>query len=430
MTNNSRSTHHLLGWCILGIGALFYCYAYFLRQFPTVMASEIINHFQINAALFGNLTAFYYYAYTPLQLPVGVILDRYGPRLVLSIASLICTAGIILFSLAKSIVTADIGRFLMGFGSAFAYVSGLKLAAVWLPKNRFATATGLVTSAGMLTGAVTLMLLSRVVEAIGTTTLLIYASIVGVVLSVIIFSCIRNQPKQVAKANQNTEKLTMKKLLKTVLIMVKNPQMWVIGLIGCLLYMPCSVFLDTWGMPYLQTVDHFKVGQAGSLLACISFGWVLSGPIIGALSDKWQRRRAPLIVCTSIAAVIIGVIFLVPGLSLSTLYLLFFALGSACGAHPLCFVLAKENYPAEMSATAASVTNTLIMIGGVVFQPLVGILIDKHWNGQLAHHVPLYSAADFRYGLSILPAALVVAAVMTLLVKDTLRQPAQKKLGD
>jgi len=81
MQNSPRTIRfELLPWLICGIAALFYCYAYFLRAFPSVMSSDIIDHFHMTAGDFGNLTAFYYYAYTPMQLPVGLILDRYGAR--------------------------------------------------------------------------------------------------------------------------------------------------------------------------------------------------------------------------------------------------------------------------------------------------------------------------------------------------------------
>ena len=120
----------VLPWVICGLGALFYCYEYLLRISPSVMMSDLMQAYHINATVFGNLAAFYYYAYTPMQLPVGILMDRYGPRRLLTFACLACALGSYLFAHAFHIELAQIGRFMVGFGSAFAFVGVLKLATI------------------------------------------------------------------------------------------------------------------------------------------------------------------------------------------------------------------------------------------------------------------------------------------------------------
>lgn len=140
-------------WLVCMLGALFYCYEYYLRIAPSVMTADLMRAFAISAAALGNLTAFYYYAYTPMQLPVGILMDRYGPRRLLVIAVLCCALGSYLFTQTSHIGIAQLGRFLVGFGSAFAFVGVLKLSALWLAPERFAFMSGFATTLGML-GAV------------------------------------------------------------------------------------------------------------------------------------------------------------------------------------------------------------------------------------------------------------------------------------
>src|ERR1700722_8240175 len=144
----------VLPWLVCGLGALFYCYEYLLRIAPSVMTADLMQAYHINATALGNLVAFYYYAYTPMQLPVGVLMDRYGPRRLLTFACLACALGSYLFAHAFHIEFAQFGRFMVGFGSAFAFVGVLKLATIWLPPRRFAMVSGLTTSLGMIGGMV------------------------------------------------------------------------------------------------------------------------------------------------------------------------------------------------------------------------------------------------------------------------------------
>jgi MFS family permease len=113
------------------------------------------------------------------------------------------------------------------------------------------------------------------------------------------------------------------------------------------------------------------------------------------------------------------------------LYLIFFFLGVFCGAHPLCFALGKENSPNQFSGTAVAVTNTLIMLGGLIFQPVVGKLLDKHAvNVMLQDGVPIYSAQDYTYALSIIPIGLMISIFLSFMLKETYcesRAPDQRQ---
>src|ERR1700722_13882195 len=98
-------------WFICTIGMLFYCYNYFLRVSPSVMQQDLMQGLHINAYQFGTLAAFYYYAYTPMQIPVGILYDRFGTRVVQFFACAIATLGVGLFISADSYFAAGAGRF-------------------------------------------------------------------------------------------------------------------------------------------------------------------------------------------------------------------------------------------------------------------------------------------------------------------------------
>jgi MFS family permease len=426
MTNNRGALHSFFKsaypWLIVCSGMLFYCYNYFLRVSPSVMQNELTQAFHITATQFGTLAGLYYWAYTPMQVPAGMIYDKFGVRFVLCVASLVAVIGLSIFVSSQNYTTASIGRFLIGLGTAFAYIGTLKLASIWLPANRFATVAGLTTAIGMTSGALAQTYLTKVVSLIGYQEALRSALIAGVVLSAIIILIVRNKPAN-ATDNAGSEMQTtinLKQFLSALEVIFTNPQMWLIGIIGCLLYLPSSVFLDLWGIPYLKAVYQLTPEQAVAISSYTFYGWIISGPIIGAFSDKIKRRRMPLTVTGSFAAILLCVVFYMPGLNVSGLYAIFFMIGFCCGAHPLCFALGKESNPIQISGTAVAVTNMLIMLGGLIFQPVVGMLLDLHTSSPLsAAGLPVYSSGDYTFALSIVPLGVALGIILSVFLKET-----------
>jgi len=138
----------LIPWAICFLSALFYFYDFFLRVAPSVMIHPLMKQFNVGATEIGFISAFYYYAYTPLQIPSGVIVDRRSTRMVLTLSALMCTVGALIFATFPNLLAAFIGRTLMGVGSAFAFIGSLKLAALWLPKKTFCFICGYHNSNG------------------------------------------------------------------------------------------------------------------------------------------------------------------------------------------------------------------------------------------------------------------------------------------
>lgn len=405
-------------WFICIIGMFFYCYNYFLRVSPSTMQADLTQTFHITATQFGTLAAFYYYAYTPMQLPAGLIYDKFGARFVLFLACLIAVVGLGIFVQADNLSLASGGRFLIGLGTAFAYIGVLKLASVWLPPHRFATVAGMTTALGMTCAALTQKHLTKIVEMIGYKSALHTALFIGIALSIAILFIVKSQPKQLIKTQSDT--INYGQLFTAMKIIFTSPQMWLIGIIGCLLYLPASVFLDLWGIPFLKTVHQLNSEQAVNISSLTFLGWIIGGPVIGAFSDKIKKRRAPLVVTGALAAALLCVIFYTPSLSLSQLYVLFFITGFCCGAHPLCFALGKENNPSPIAGTAVAITNMLIMAGGAIFQPIVGKLLDMHTTSPLGPDgLPVYTASDYTFALSIIPLGVALAIILSFFLKET-----------
>ena len=432
-TNTSVFTYLRLPWIICFIGMLFYCFNYFLRSSPSVMQNDLIQSFNISATQFGTLISFYYFAYTPMQIPAGMIYDKFGARFVLFFACLVAVTGLGIFVSADSFGLACTGRFLIGFGTAFSYIGVLKLASIWLPASRFAAVAGLTTAIGMTSGALSQKYLSRVVEVFGYKPILQGAVVIGIILSFVILFVLRSRPQQhVNFTNATHTPMSLKQLFGALRVIFTNPQMWLIGIIGCVLYLPSIVLLDVYGISYFKAAHHITSQQAANVSALTFLGWIIGGPVIGIISDKIQRRRLPLTVSSAITAVLLYLIFYVPDLTLNQLSIIAFIAGICCGAHPLCFALGKESNPAHMAGTSVAVTNMFIMLGGMFFPPIVGKLLDLHTDSLLINGLHVYSASDYTFALNIVPAGIVLGTILSMFLKEThcgARAPAAEAYG-
>ncbi len=214
----------MLGWAICGLGALFYCYEYLLRIEPSVMVPELMRKFQLSAEEFGFITSLYYIAYTPMQIVVGMMTDIMGPRKMLTIAVLICALGSLLFGSTDLVWLAGTGRFLVGFGSAFAFVGVLKLAAIWLPSSRFALFAGLATALGMIGAMMGVVQLSSLVETLGWEKTVFVGTVIGFLLVPVIWLVVRDTHGD-PEFMEPLERVTFREALSGVWLIAKNIQM-------------------------------------------------------------------------------------------------------------------------------------------------------------------------------------------------------------
>lgn len=402
-------------WLMCITAGMFYCYNFYLRVAPNTMSVELMKEFQINATEIGLLNTAYYVSYTFMQIPVGFILDRFNIRWVLFFACLVVILGLGIFISAETYSVAALARFLIGLGCAFSYLSVLKLATIWLPPNRFAIMAGLTTFMGKGAAAFSTFYLTYAVANDGFRVALSSALIVGLGITGLIFTVVRGKDHS---ATIQPDRASTRELVQSIGQMVRSKQMWLIGLVGLLLYLPSTVFIDQWGNPYLKAVHGLNSSEAAWCTNLIIIGWAISSPLTGMLSDILRQRRMPLIITSLIATVLFLFVFYGPSLSKIQLYTIMFTIGAACGSHPLCFSLAKENNLLRYSGISTAVTNSVIMAGGL-FQGLVGSLLDLHFSGEIVDSIRVYTNDDYTFALSIIPMGCALAILLSFFIKET-----------
>lgn len=416
-----KSRKHLIfGITVCLIAAFFYCYEFLLRILPGTLQGELSEAFgHISATTFGQLAVLYYFAYSPMQLPVGMLIDRFGPRKLLSLACLCCTFGSYLFMNFASLYIAGMGRFLVGFGSSFAFVGVLTLLTHWLPKRYFSLATGLMTALGMfglMYGGI------KLTELSATMTLkqvLMLTVIVGAILTTLIFLIVRDAP-----GRDHIVKPSLRLFLNQVWRVLISREVWLIGLVGASLYTSLSVFGELWGKSYLEQAHDLTKIEAAKVVGAMFFGWAVGAPLSGYWSDCTGRRTQPLVLGALLALLCIGTVLYVPHLSYTSLLALLFLYGVFSGTEIIVFAMAKERSGAELSGTVFAAVNMIVTLGAVIFQPLVGFLLDFSSTKTELLGVMMYSASDYQRALLVLPLSLILVMMLGFFLKE----PVQKNV--
>jgi sugar phosphate permease len=419
-SSSKKSSAAGFAWIIWSAAALFYLYEYVLRVSPSVMTNELMLDFSVTSKALGGLTALYYLAYVPLQVPCGMIVDWLGARRVVTISAVLCTLGSFMFAQSESLFLASAARFIMGAGSACAYLSCLKLASEWFPAQRFAVIAGITMMMGTFGGFFGGKPLAMLVNATDWRTAMTVAGSVGIAVAVIAWLVIRDHPTNGSYSKNTEEKMTTTHLWEGLKIIMSSPQTWLIGFYASLMYTILSAFAEMWGTPYLMVAYEINNETASYGGTFVFMGMALGCLVSPLLANHWRSHRRVM----SIGA-IGALLTFVPAIYLSSLPLytvfgLLFLAGFFCGWQILNFAAAKEINPPEFNGTTMGFMNCLTMISGLIFQPLLGWMIHlfevpkEGLDGLL-----LYSAEAYQYALLSIPVSLVIAWVILRFVRET-----------
>ncbi len=410
-------------WLIWSLSVLFFLYEFILRISPSVMVTSLMQAFSVNAEALGTLSAFYLYIYAPMQFPVGVLMDRYGARQLLTVATFSCGVGGILFGMATVLAVADMGRLLMGFGSAFAFVGMTYICSHWFPSEQLSLLIGISNSIGMLGAVFGEGPLSVAVDHWGWRPCSIGLGIAGFVLAASIFLVVRNMPQHPEGKPIKTPDL--RKAMNSFWTVCKNRYTWINATLSLLLYSITVAFAGLWAVPFLQEAYGLSNEAASFGSSMIFIGWITGGPLIGHISALFHRRKPILRYASLILLVLFCLLVYYPKTPETLLYILLFFIGYFSSAQLLTFSLAVRINPFWAKGSALAITNFMTMLGGAILQPLVGEILDRSTAGYVEGIIVTYPIEAYQNALSVFPICLFAAFLLSFLLP---KEPLKKNL--
>lgn len=414
-----------LAWGIWSLAAAFYFIGFFHRVAPAVITGELMTEFAIGAAAMGNLSALYFYSYVAMQIPTGVLTDRWGPRRVMAAGALVAACGIALFAMAPTLAWAGVGRLLLGASVGVAWVGMLKLASHWLPPRRFGLASGMLLLVGIIGAVSAGVPLRLLVAEFGWRPVILASGLLTAALGIAIWKLVRDDPTEkgyashcptVARSTSEEPRPSALQGLKEVMGYRNTRLLFLIpaGMVGGVL-----AFGGLWGVPFLSTHYAMTTAEAAGMTSLLLVAFGLGGPAWGSASDYLGRRKQAYVTGVALAVAGWAAIIFGPLHSKPLLAALLAATGFASGVMIISFPFVKESVPPRLAGTAAGVVNMGVLIGPMVLQPAVGWVLDRNWQGTLSHGARVYDLAAYRWGFALMLAWAVVSLVLVLFTRET-----------
>lgn len=390
-----------------------YTLSFFQRFAPASIAQDLALAFDTTAASLGVLAATYFYVYTLMQVPTGVLVDTLGPRRILLIGGVISFIGSLWFGLAPDLSQALVGRTLVGLGVSVTFIAMLKIIALSFEEHRFASLTGLGVFIGNIGSVLAGVPLAFAAAEIGWRAVFIAVAVASLVFGTLAWWMMRHSA---AMAGTRVDRSVVMGGLWSVL---RNRQTWAPALTNLGLAGSYFTFAGLWAMPYLTQVHGYSRNIAATHLSLMYAGFAVGCLTLGIISDRLRQRKTILISAAVVYCSIWCVWWWGGALPVAATMALCALMGFSTAGFSLTWACAKEVNPPQLAGMSTSIANVGGFFGAAVMQPLVGWLMDRVWAGTMANGVRAYSLADFRFGLSVVIALAFFGLLAAFFVRET-----------
>ncbi len=405
----------------LALGAVVAAYAlsFFHRFAPAGIAQDLALAFHTSAASLGVLAATYFYVYTLLQVPTGVLVDTLGPRRVLLMGGVVAGIGSVMFGMAQSLDAALVGRTVVGLGVSVTFIAMLKIIAVSFDEHRFATLVGASMLVGNLGSVLAGAPLTLLAQYSGWRGVFVAAGVLSLLLGLACWALVKDLPASGSAGATQPADADGTAMLRSLAAVAKNRDSWPATLANAGLAGSFFAFGGLWAVPFLTTVQGLDRNTASTHLSLFFVGFAMGCLLIGSVSDRLRRRRPVAVAASHVYCAVWLVWATGVHLPVSASYTLFFIMGLSAAGFILTWACAKEVNPPHLSGMSTAVTNMGGFFAGALLQPLVGYVIDLHWDGSVSNGVRVYSALDLRLGIGLLAGAAMLGAASTWRLRET-----------
>ena len=405
-------------WLVWGTGVLAYLVAVAQRTSFGVAGIEATARFDATASILSVFTVVQLLVYAGLQIPVGVLVDRFGPRLLIAGGAALMCAGQFQLAQAESVGGGILGRSLVGAGDALTFISVLRLLPAWFPARRVPVLTqwtGIVGQLGQVASAIPF---AFVLSSYGWNTAFTGAAALSVLMLVLSAAVIRNRPA----GGEPPVALPLRQTATSLADAWRQPGtrlgMWT----HFTIQFPGTVFVMMWGFPYLVSAEGMESSTASALMTLFVIVAIICGPWLGSWVGRHPLRRSTMVLL--IAGAMAGAwlaVLLYPGPApLWLLALLVAVLAIGGPGSMIGFDFARTYNPGHRLGTATGIVNIGGFSASLISMYLIGVVLDL-LNSSGFSGGDLYALGSFRIGMAVQFAVMAVGVAGILSTRARVR---------
>lgn len=388
---------------------LFFMYQMGVRaSIPNVLNEDLQRHFAIGSKELGALVSSAYMAYMLMQIPVGVIIDKFALKKIIFISFFLTALSLIGFVVTKNMVVAEIFQIILGLSAASSFAMIFKIATITFPKEKIALATTIALSCSSLGIIAFEIMLASFSKMFFWQDVVIWIGIAGLLLCACLLFFIKDVPNDtmnIANTTSAKKNSEQEPLFNTAKIIFGEKRFLMIGLFSLMLYGTGAAFSEVWGVSFIKHLHDVDIVTATSIVSMHFIGIMFGGPILAHVSGVLNSYTKMMILgsCLLLFAMLL---ITFADLSIFALYFVVFLLGVGASSNTFSFLKAMSLLPKKFGGSVTGTLNTMTMLGGTIMVSVVGLVIDISRGVS-----PEYSSVDYHCGL----VALVFSALISVL---------------
>lgn len=396
-------------WFMWVQAVTFYFYQFIIRVATGNLKEPLTVEFNLTASQYGLFASYWLISYALLQVPVGVALDKWGARKIFSLSALLCGVGTLIMSYTESFSWLCFARLLIGAGSASGFIGTFKISSEWFDAKKLPLLVGSISAIGVLGASLAGAPMVILQQAVGWRSIFLGLSLTAFTLSIVYMLVLKDK-------NLPTH-IGYKEVKYQILRIVSQPQIWLLGFVGFLLYTPVSVLAEVWGPAFMKQVYGFSSIESAFASSFIFYGNAFGSFFAGWIFSKFITNKNFLRFFMLLAVLLTALVIWVKLPGFWALCCGLFLIGSMVGAENMVFPLGARYVERSFQGLSASVINLLVMVGAIALQPGIGLIMDYLWDGHMEGGFPVYTVDQYKWGLSALIISMAFGVVLASFVK-------------
>ena len=405
------SVSRIVAWCVWIIASVFYAYQYVLRVMPSIMMDDITQQFNIDATVFGQFSGIYYIGYSLMHLPIGIMLDRFGPRKVMTVCILLTVAGLLPILFSEHWIYPLLGRMLIGIGSSAAILGTFKIIRMTFKEQHFPRMLSFSVMIGLIGAVYGGQPMSYICHVLGYKMVVEIFVVIGLLLAFITYLIVPDNKPEPHQAS----------VISNIKTVFSNGKVMMLCLFAGLMLGPLEGFSDVWGSGFFKQAYGFNEKTANYLPSMIFIGMCFGSPILSLIAEKTGYYlgtiiAAGVVMFLTFSALIAGV------LTVSTITISFLLVGICCAYQILAIYKVSTYVPDNLAGLATAMANMIIMIFGYGFHTVIGYVINTQGG--------IHDAHAFIYGIGVIPVTIAAGIAGLLFLAYQEKYSASKDYGN
>jgi predicted MFS family arabinose efflux permease len=403
---------------------LFFAYQFILRLWPGLMMQQMMEQYSISSSQFGVIAACYYYGYSGMQIPVAMLLDRFGAKYIVFVFALLCGVATLLFTYSNNWYFACFSRFLVGAGSAVGFLGVSKVVSEWFFAKQYTRMIGLSFTVGLVGALFGGKPISLLIETFDWQHVALALAFISMLIGYGAYCFLRTRQN---KTQDETNNESFK--LKHFKVLLSSPAIWVLALANLLLVGSLEGFSDVWGVPYLMEAYSISKSSAAQLISFVFFGMLVGGPLL-AFCSKRLGNYTVISLCGFGMAIALAALLFCKTYQWWYLACIFFSIGVMCCYQVIVFAAGANLVKSHYLGVTVAFLNCINMLGGSFFHTAIGKLMDVFWTGTFNEAgIKQYSLLAYQSALLLIPVCAGLGALVICFFGITMKQRQNRALS-